>query len=143
MRVAIADDHTHYRRCMARMLRASGVDVVAEVGDGRAAVRAVAITEPDVVLLDVYMPGVSSADAARAIVRRSPHTAVLMLSVFGDEAEVVEAMVAGACGHVLKDRPVEEIVGAMETAAAGEPIVSPRVTSALLRRFRSYRPALG
>jgi DNA-binding NarL/FixJ family response regulator len=140
MRVVIADDHAHYRRLLGRMLRSCGVDVVAEVGDGRSAVRAVSATEPDVVLMDVYMPGMSGADAARLIARRSPETAVVMLSVFNDEAEVVEAMVAGACGHVLKDRPVEEIVGAMEAAVVGNPYVSPGVASALLQRFRAYRP---
>jgi DNA-binding NarL/FixJ family response regulator len=140
MRVVIADDHSHYRRALARMLRGDGIDVVAEVGDGKAAVQAVSATAPDVVLLDLYMPGLSGTEAARAIVRRAPGTAVVMLSVFGDEAEVVEAMIAGACGHVVKDRPVEEIVGALHAAAGGRPVVSPRVTSVMLRRFRSYRP---
>jgi len=136
VRVVIADDHPYYRRALGRMLRASGIDVVAEVGGGRAATRAVAVTEPDVVLMDLYMPGVSGAEAARAIARRSPATAVVMLSVFGDEAAVVEAMVAGACGHVLKDRPIEEIVEGIEAATAGRPVVSPGVASALMQRFR-------
>jgi two-component system nitrate/nitrite response regulator NarL len=140
MRVVIADDHAHYRRALGRMLRAWRIDVVAEVGDARAAVRAVADSAPDVALLDVQMPGASGADAARAIARRYPETAVLMLSVFDEEAEVVEAMVAGACGHVLKDRPVEELIAAIEAAAAGNPVVTPSVASVLLRRFRMYRP---
>jgi DNA-binding NarL/FixJ family response regulator len=136
VRVVIADDHPYYRRALGRMLRASGIDVAAEVGDGKAAARAVAVTDPDVVLMDIYMPGVSGAVAARAIARRSPGTAVVMLSVFGDEAAVVEAMVAGACGHVLKDRPIEEIIDVLDAAADGNPVVSPGVASALLRRFR-------
>lgn len=136
MRVVIADDHPYFRRALGHMLRASGIDVIAEVGCGKAATRVVAATEPDVVLMDVYMPGVSGAEAARAIARRSPGTAVVMLSVFGDEAAVVEAMVAGACGHVLKDRPIEEIVETIKAAVTGEPVVSPGVASALLRRFR-------
>jgi DNA-binding NarL/FixJ family response regulator len=140
MRVVIADDHTRYRRALGRMLRAAGIDVVAEVVDGREALRAVTESAPDVLLLDLYMPGPSGTATARAVARRAPDTAVVMLSVFGDEAEVVDALVAGACGHVVKDRPVEEIVGAIEAAAAGGPVVSPRVASALLRRFRSYRP---
>ena len=140
MRVVIADDHLHYRRSLGRMLRASGIDVVAEVGNGAAAVRAVSVTEPDVVLMDLYMPRVSGTEAARTIARRMPNTAVLMLSVFAEESEVVDAMVDGACGYVLKDRPVEEIVTAIDAAAAGRPVVSPGVASALLRRFRERAP---
>jgi DNA-binding NarL/FixJ family response regulator len=140
VRVVIADDHPYYRRSLGRMLRASGVDIVAEVGNGAAAVRAVAVTEPDVVLMDLYMPGVSGAEAARTIARRSPQTAVLMLSVFAEDSEVVDAMVDGACGYVLKDRPIEEIVTAIDAAAAGRPVVSPGVASALLRRFRDRSP---
>lgn len=136
MRVVIADDHPHYRRSLGRMLRANGIQVVAEVGNGAAAVRAVSVTAPDVVLMDIYMPGVSGAEAARTIARRSPSTAVLMLSVFAEETEVVDAMVGGACGYVLKDRPIEEIVRAIDAAAEGKPIVTPGIASALLRRFR-------
>jgi DNA-binding NarL/FixJ family response regulator len=136
MRVVIADDHPHYRRSLGRMLRASGVTVVAEVGSGAAALRAVAVTEPDVLLLDLYMPAMPSAEVARTVRRRSPDTAVVMLSVFADEAEVVDAIVGGATGYVLKDRPIEEILQALEAAAAGKPIVSPGVASELLRRFR-------
>jgi DNA-binding NarL/FixJ family response regulator len=135
-RVVIADDHPHYRRALGRMLRASGIEVVAEVANGDAAVRSVAATTPDVVLLDLYMPGVSGAAAARVIARRSPETAIVVLSVFADEAEVVDAMVAGACGYVSKDRPVEEVVAAIESAAAGRPVVPPGLATALLRRFR-------
>jgi DNA-binding NarL/FixJ family response regulator len=140
VRVVIADDHPYYRRALGRMLRASGVDVVAEVGNGAAAVRAVSVTAPDVVLMDLYMPGLSGAAAARVIARRAPNTAVLMLSVFAEESEVVDAMVGGACGYVLKDRPIEEIVTAIDAAAAGRPVVSPGVACALLRRFRDRAP---
>jgi DNA-binding NarL/FixJ family response regulator len=136
LRVVIADDHSHYRRALARMLRSCGADVVAEVPNGEAAVRAVAATGADVVLMDLYMPGVSGVEATRLIVRRSPGTAVLMLSVFSDEAEIVEAMVGGASGYVLKDRPVEELLAAARSAAAGRPVVSPGLASALLQRFR-------
>ena len=132
----IADDHSYYRRALGRMLRASGIDVVAEVANGAAALRAVSVTEPDVVLMDLYMPGMSGADAARAIARRSSGTAIVLLSVFADEGDVVDALVEGASGYVLKQCPVEEIVAAVHAAAAGRPVVSPRLTFALLQRFR-------
>jgi DNA-binding NarL/FixJ family response regulator len=136
MRVVIADDHPHYRRSLGRMLRASGVSVVAEVGDGSSAVRAVSVTGPDVLLLDVYMPGMTCGEAARMVKERSPETAVVMLSVFADEADVVDAVDDGASGFVLKDRPIEEILRALDAAAAGKPIVPSGLGSGLLRRFR-------
>jgi DNA-binding NarL/FixJ family response regulator len=147
-RVVIADDHVHYRRALGRMLRAGGVDVVAEVANGDGAVRAASVTVPDVLLLDLYMPGMSCAEAARLVARRSPATAIVVLSVYAEEADVVDAMVAGACGYVLKGRPVEEMIAAIDAAAAGEPVMSPGIASALVRRFRdragaeSYPPLL-
>ena len=132
MRVVIADDHPHYRRALGRMLRASGVDVVAEVCNGAAAVSAVAVTGADAVLMDIHMPGMSGAEAARTIARRSPDAAVVMLSVFGEEPEVADALAWGANGYVLKDRPVAEIVAAISAAASGKPAPAP----ALLHRFR-------
>jgi DNA-binding NarL/FixJ family response regulator len=143
VRIVIADDHSHYRRALARMLRSCGADVVAEVPNGQAAVRAVAATGADVVLMDLYMPGMSGAEATRLIVRRSPGTIVVMLSVFSDEGEIVEAMVGGASGYVPKDRPVEEMLAAVRSAADGGPVVSPGLASALLRRFRHMAGADG
>jgi DNA-binding NarL/FixJ family response regulator len=142
LRVVIADDHSHYRRALGRMLRSSGVEVVAEVAGGEAAVRAVA-SGADVVMMNLYMPGLSGAEATRLIVRRSPGTAVLMLSVFTDEPGVLDAMVAGASGYVLKDRPVEELVAAIRSAADGRPVVTPGLASALLQRFRDKARAEG
>ena len=113
------------------MLRASGVDVVAEVGNGAAAISAATVTGADVVLMDIYMPGMSGAEAACAIARRSPDTAVVMLSVFAEEAELADALAGGASGYVLKDRPVAEIVAAVRTAASGRPLVAPGITPAL------------
>jgi DNA-binding NarL/FixJ family response regulator len=136
VRIVIADDHYHYRRALVRLLRASGIDVVAAVPDGEAAVRAVDVTKPDVVLLDLYMPGVSGAEATRLIARRAPGTPVVAMTVFAEEEEIVDAMVAGASGYVLKDRPIEELIAALHSAAAGRPVVSPGVASALLQRFR-------
>jgi DNA-binding NarL/FixJ family response regulator len=134
VRIVIADDHFHYRRGLTRMLRASGIDVVAAVPDGEAAVRAVEVTEPDAVLMDLYMPGVSGVEATRLIARRG--TPVVLITVFADESEIVDAMVAGASGSVLKDRPIEELIAALHAAAAGSPVVTPGIASALLQRFR-------
>jgi DNA-binding NarL/FixJ family response regulator len=143
LRVVIADDHSHHRRALVPMLRSSDLEVVAAVAGGQAAVSAVAATGADVVLLNLYLPGLSGAETTRLIVRRSPGTAVVMLGVFADEPEVLDAMVAGASGYVLKDRPVEELVAAIHSAADGRPVVTPGLAWALLQRVRDRASADG
>jgi DNA-binding NarL/FixJ family response regulator len=136
MRVVIADDHTFYREGLARLLRKFGVDVVGEAADGEAAVRLVEETSPDVVLLDLRMPGVSGLDALRMLTERAGSTRVLVLSVSAEESDVTEAIAAGASGYVLKDEPVEEVVAGIRAAAAGGARISPGTASALLGRVR-------
>jgi DNA-binding NarL/FixJ family response regulator len=122
LRVVLADDHRRYREGLARLLRASGVDIVAEVPNGAAAIRAVLETAPDVALIDLNMPGVSGAEVARRLAERAPRSRVLMLSVSALEDDISDAMRAGATGYVLKDRPVEEVVEAIRAAAAITPV---------------------
>jgi DNA-binding NarL/FixJ family response regulator len=125
LRVVLADDHRRYREGLARLLRASGVDVVAEVPNGAAAIRAVLETAPDVALIDLNMPGVSGAEVARRLAERAPRSRVLMLSVSALEDDISDAMRAGASGYVLKDRPVEEVVEAIRAAAGAAAATSP------------------
>jgi DNA-binding NarL/FixJ family response regulator len=136
MRVVIADDHTFYREGLARLLRKFGVDVVGEAPDGEAAVRLVAETSPDVVLLDLRMPGVSGLDAVRMLTDDAAATRVLVLSVSAEEADVTDAIAAGASGYVLKDEPVEEVIAGIRAAAAGGARISPGTATALLGRVR-------
>jgi DNA-binding NarL/FixJ family response regulator len=136
MRVVIADDHTFYREGLARLLRKFGVDVVGEAPDGEVAVRLVEETSPDVVLLDLRMPGVSGLDAVRILTEHAAATRVLVLSVSAEEADVTDAIAAGASGYVLKDEPVEEVVAGIRAAAAGGARISPGTASALLGRVR-------
>jgi DNA-binding NarL/FixJ family response regulator len=136
MRVVIADDHTFYREGLARLLRKFGVDVVGEAADGEAAVRMVEETSPDVVLLDLRMPSVSGLDALRMLTEHSAATRVLVLSVSADEADVTEAIAAGANGYVLKDEPVEEVIAGIRAAASGGARISPGTATALLGRVR-------
>jgi DNA-binding NarL/FixJ family response regulator len=136
MRVVIADDHTFYREGLARLLRKFGVDVVGEAPDGEAAVRLVEETSPDVVLLDLRMPAVSGLEAVRMLTEHSASTRVLVLSVSADESDVTDAIAAGACGYVLKDEPVEEVIAGIRAAAAGGARISPGTATALLGRVR-------
>ena len=140
LRVVVADDHPHYRHGLARALRANGIDVVAEVANGEAAIRAVEQQAPDVVVMDLSMPGLSGLEATRWLTDHVDGTRVLVLSVSAEDADVTEAMLAGASGYVLKDMPVEEVVFGIRAAVAGHSLISPRIATALLRRVRDAPP---
>src|SRR5918999_5098391 len=117
LRVVIADDHPFYRDGLVRLLRHSGIEVVAEVPNGEAAIRVVHETDPDVVVMDLNMPGVSGLEATRRLAEEAPETRVLVLSVSAEQGDLTEAILAGASGYVLKDGPVEEIVAGIRAAA--------------------------
>lgn len=138
-RVVIADDHPFYRRGLISALRESGIDVVREVGDGDAAVRAVAETAPDMVLMDLNMPRVSGLDATRRLTERFPSVPVVILSVSAEEADVAGAIQAGAIGYLLKESPPEEVVAAIRDAVAGRPVVSARLSGILMQSVHGLR----
>jgi DNA-binding NarL/FixJ family response regulator len=132
-RVVVADDHPFYRKGLVSSLRECGVDVVREVANGDAAIRAVAETAPDVVLMDLSMPGVNGVEATRRLSELFPMSRVVMLSVSAEESDVVNAMHAGATGYLLKESPPEEVITAIREAAAGRPVVSARLAAMLLQ----------
>jgi DNA-binding NarL/FixJ family response regulator len=134
--VVIADDHAFYRTGLARMLRQTGIHVVAEVANGEAAIRAAEETAPDVVVMDINMPGLSGIEATWRLTAQSPGTRVLVLTVSAEEDDVADAIIAGASGYVLKDGPVEEIAAAIHAAAAGQVVIEPGIPKALLERMR-------
>jgi DNA-binding NarL/FixJ family response regulator len=136
LRVVVADDHPFYRDGLVRLLRRSGIEVVGEVPNGEAAIRVVRETDPDVVVMDLNMPGVSGLEATRRLAEESPDTRVLVLSVSADQSDLTEAILAGASGYVLKDGPVEEIVAGIRAAAAGQSLISPRIANLLMKRVR-------
>jgi two-component system, NarL family, response regulator LiaR len=141
LRVVVADDHLYYRRGLVRILSSAGIEVVAEVANGEAAVEAVVEKAPDVVVMDLNMPGMSGFDATRQLMQRAPASRVLVLTVSAQEADVVDAIVAGASGYVLKDGPVEEVIAGIEAVAAGQSLISSRIALTLLRRIREEAPA--
>jgi DNA-binding NarL/FixJ family response regulator len=136
LRVVIADDHPFYRDGLAKLLSANGIDVAAQAANGEAAIRAVEETAPDVVVMDLNMPGMSGIEATRQLTEAAPHTRVLVLSVSAQEDDVTEAILAGASGYVLKESPVEEVVAGIQAAAAGQALISPRIATMLLGRLR-------
>jgi two-component system NarL family response regulator len=143
--VVIADDHPFYRQGLADLLTKSGVQVVGEAPDGQTAISVAAETAPDVVVMDLNMPGISGAEATRRLTEHNPAARVLVLSVSAEEADVTDAILAGAMGYVLKDSPVEEVVAGIKAAAKGESLISPRIASQLIRKIRdreAEEPAL-
>jgi DNA-binding NarL/FixJ family response regulator len=136
LRVVIADDHPFYRQGLAELLTKSGIEVVGEAPDGQAAISVAGETAPDVIVMDLNMPGISGAEATRRLTERNPAVRVLVLSVSAEEADVTDAILAGAMGYVLKDSPVEEVVAGIQAAARGESLISPRIASQLIRKIR-------
>ena len=137
--VLVADDQAMIRAGLVALLSADpGLRVLSEAEDGDAAIAAVRRRRPDVVLMDVWMPGTDGISAAREIIGDTEgRTAVLMLTVHDLDEYVYAALRAGASGFLLKDAPPEELVRAVHTVAAGEALLAPRVTRRLLTRFAS------
>jgi DNA-binding NarL/FixJ family response regulator len=141
LRVVLVDDHPVYREGLARLLSQSGVEVVAQAGNGPDALSIVEEAAPDVVVMDLNMPGMSGVEVTRKLVERNPASRVLVVSVSAQEEDVTEAILAGASGYVLKDGPVEEVVAGIQAAANGESLISPRIATMLLRRMRLDGPS--
>jgi len=125
LRIVLADDHAAYRAYLRSLLEAQAdIVVAAEVADGASAVRAALDHKPDIVLLDLVMPGLDGIEATRQIVSHRTSTKVLALSLHSD-AELVEAMsVAGASGYVLKTDPLPDLLRALREVSAGRPYFS-------------------
>jgi DNA-binding NarL/FixJ family response regulator len=141
LRVVLVDDHPVYREGLAKLLSQSGVEVVAQAGNGPDALSIVEEAAPDVVVMDLNMPGMSGVDVTRKLVQRNPASRVLVVSVSAQEEDVTEAILAGASGYVLKDGPVEEVVAGIQAAANGESLISPRIATMLLRKMRLDGPS--
>jgi DNA-binding NarL/FixJ family response regulator len=135
VRVVLADDHPVVRDGLRGMLAAvPGIEVVGEAADGVEAVAVVRATGPDVLLLDLRMPGGDGLDAIAAL--RGDPVRVLVLSTFATGRDVAAALEAGATGYVLKDTPAAQLVAALRAAAAGESVLSPAVATQVVSRLR-------
>ena len=137
VRVLLVDDHDLFRTGLRNLLEERGVDVAGEASAGAEAVRLVRELAPDVVVMDLHMPGISGIEAIRQIAAIAPLTRVLVLTISDQEEDVLHAILAGACGYLLKDASVEELIRGIEAAAIGEALVSPAIAGKVLQQVRA------
>lgn len=137
LKVIVIDDHELFRHGLIGLLRERGIDVVGEAALAADGIRQASEMEPEVVLMDLTLPGMSGIEATQRITAATPLTRVLVLTVSADDRHVVDAVLAGACGYILKDSPIDQIVEGIRAAERGESLISPRIASRLVRWLRS------
>ena len=144
IRVLIADDHGVIRDGLGRLIGAlPDMEVVGLAADGAQAVEQCRTTEPDVVLMDLEMPGVDGIEATRRILVDRPGTAVLVLTSFSDRPRILGALEAGACGYLLKDVAADQVAEGIRAAARGESPLDPRAARTVLAARTEPDPAAG
>lgn len=138
IRIVVADDHPVVRDGVASTLSSTpGLEVVGQASDGPEAVELVAALQPDVVVMDLRMPGGGGVEAVRELRRRGDAARVLVLTTYDTDSDTIAAIEAGATGYLLKDAPTETLVAAVRSTAAGEAVLSPAVASRLASHVRS------
>ena len=134
--VILVDDHTMLRQGLRRALESEGIKVVAEAADGAEAIRLALEHKPDVVLMDVSMPGMDGVEAARRLVEADGRQRVVMLTMHIDRDIIDRAIRAGAVGYLTKDSSISEVILAIQLAANGDRPMSPRLAAAMLDEAR-------
>ncbi|MBO3743671.1 response regulator [Actinoplanes flavus] len=134
-RVLIVDDQELIRTGFRLILTARGIEVVGEAADGAAAVDAERRLQPDVVLMDIRMPGVDGIEATRRILARNPRCRILMLTTFDLDRYVYTALAAGASGFLLKDVTADHLAAAVRLVGTGDALLAPSITRRLVERF--------
>jgi DNA-binding NarL/FixJ family response regulator len=135
VRVVIADDHVLFRQGLRTLLEARGIEVIGEADDGAQAVQLAHHLHPDIVLSDLSMPGMGGLDAARLISTEEPQVRVVILTASEDDANLFEAIKAGAQGYLLKNARADTLVAMLEGVHRGEPALTPNLAQKLLREF--------
>jgi DNA-binding NarL/FixJ family response regulator len=136
-RVLLVDDHDLFRTGLRNLLEEQDVQIVGECDNGTDALHAVRELAPEVVVMDLNMPGISGVEATRQISMIAPLTRVLVLTISDEDNDVLDAILAGACGYLLKDSSITELVNGINAAAVGESLVSPAIASKVLQRVRA------
>ena len=139
-RVLIADDQALVRAGFRKLLETAGIDVVGEAGDGRDAVDMARRLRPSLVLMDIRMPRLDGIEATRLLTADDEGIRVLILTTFGLDDYVYEALRAGASGFMLKDAPPEELLAAIEVIARGDALIAPAVTRSVIEEFVRRSP---
>jgi DNA-binding NarL/FixJ family response regulator len=137
LRVLIVDDHDLFRSGLRNLLEEQGVHVIGEAAAGQEAVKIVRELAPDVVVMDLNMPGMGGVEATRHITSIAPLTRVLMLTISDQDNDVIDAILAGACGYLLKDSSIQELMQGIRAASMGESLISPTIAAKVLQRVRA------
>jgi len=136
IKVLVVDDHELFRRGLIGLLEERGIEVAGEAALAADAIRLAAEIGQCVVLMDLSMPGMSGIEAVQRLAAAAPLARALALTVLADDQHVIEALLAGACGYVVKDATIDEIVEGVRAASRGEAMISPRIASRLVHRLR-------
>jgi DNA-binding NarL/FixJ family response regulator len=137
LRVLLVDDHDLFRTGLRNLLEEQGVQVIGEAASGTDALRIVREMAPDVVVMDLNMPGMTGVEATREIAAVAPLTRVVVLTISDQDDDVMDAIVAGACGYLVKDSSIEELMRGIRSAAVGESLISPPIAAKVLQRMRA------
>jgi DNA-binding NarL/FixJ family response regulator len=137
VRVLVVDDHDLFRTGLKTLLEEHGVNVVGEAPNGQTAIRLASELAPDVVIMDLNMPGLTGVETTRKLAGIAPLTRVVVLTISADDDDVMDAVMAGACGYLLKDSSMDQLIIGIRAAAAGESLISPQIATKVLRRLRS------
>jgi len=137
LRVLIVDDHDLFRSGLRNLLEEEGVVIIGEAAAGQDALRIVRDLAPDVVVMDLNMPGMGGVEATRHITAVAPLTRVVMLTISDQDNDVIDAILAGACGYLLKDSSIQELIAGIRAASLGESLISPTIASKVLQRLRA------
>jgi DNA-binding NarL/FixJ family response regulator len=137
LRVLLVDDHDLFRTGLRNLLEEQSVQVVGEAADGAQAIRMVRELAPDVVVMDLNMPGISGVEATRQVTTLAPLTRVVVLTISDQDDDVMNAILAGACGYLMKDSSIQDLMQGISAAAVGESLISPHIASKVLQRVRA------
>ena len=137
VRVLIVDDHDLFRSGLRNLLEEEGVNIIGEAAAGQEALQIVRELAPDVVVMDLNMPGMGGVEATRHISSIAPLTRVLMLTISDQDNDVIDAILAGACGYLLKDSSIQDLMAGIRAAARGESLISPTIAAKVLQRIRA------
>ena len=137
LRVLLVDDHDLFRTGLRNLLEEEGLEIVGEAATGAEAIAHVGETSPDVVVMDLNMPSMGGVEATRHIAEVAPLTRVVMLTISDQDSDVTDAILAGACGYLLKDSSIQELVAGIRAAARGEALISPHIAQKVLQRVRA------
>jgi DNA-binding NarL/FixJ family response regulator len=143
LRVLLVDDHDLFRTGLRTLLEEQGLQVIGEAENGQVALRLVGELAPDVVIMDLNMPGLTGVETTRRITGASPLTRVVVLTISVEDDDVMNAVMAGACGYLLKDSSIDQLIAGIRAAAGGESLISPQIAAKLLQRLRAQTADTG